>query len=134
MGHRIGIGDFEASFLEIIAVIELGAADKEGALRVDYDIYSFGGNKDVAGYRAIDQIHLVLKAGTTASNHGNPQGSVGAPLFGEQGGESIGGGIRDPAELFISDFPRKWGSWFRRGCLAHGFFLFPFGYPVKGSH
>ena len=109
MGHRIGIGDLEAPFLEVVAKVELGAADKERALGINDDIHSFGGNKDVAGDRAIDEIHLVLEAGASAADDGHAQGSVGASLSAEERGEAVGGGIRDTAELLIPDLVGKRG-------------------------
>jgi hypothetical protein len=128
VGHGIGIGHLEATLLKVIAVIQLGSAHEEGALGIDHDVHSLRGDKDVARLGPVDEIHFVLEAGATASDHGDTQRAVGPSLFGEQRGESVGCGIRDTAELFIPDLPGEGG--FR--CLAHGVRLFRSGDAVKG--
>ena len=84
MGHRIGIGDLEAPFLEVITVIKFRAADEECALWVDHDVHSLGRNKDVARLGAVNQVHLVLEAGATATDDGHTESPIGTSLFGEQ--------------------------------------------------
>lgn len=122
MGHRIGIGHLEASFLKVIAVIQFRAADEECALGIDDDVHPFGGNEDVTRQWSVDQIHLVLEAGTAATDHGDTKSTIGAPLFGEQRGQAVGGSISDTTEFFVPDFPCHWGGW-SSGCglsIAHG--------------
>jgi len=108
VGDSVGVGHLKPSFLEIIAVIKLRTADKEGAFRIDDDVHPLGGDKDVTGHRAIDEIHFILETGATAANHGNSKGAIRTALLGEKGGEAIGSRIRDSAELFIPDLPREW--------------------------
>ena len=83
VGHGIGIGHLEATLLKVIAVIQLGSAYEEGALGIDHDVHSLRGDKDIARLGAVDEIHLVLEPGATASDHGDTQRAVGATLFGE---------------------------------------------------
>lgn len=84
MSHRIGIGDLEASFLEVVAVVEFRATDKEGALGVDHDVHSFGGDEDVSGQGAVDQVHLVLETGASATDDSDAKSPVGTSLFREE--------------------------------------------------
>jgi len=100
----IGIGHLEAPFLKVIAVVEFGAADKKGALGINHDVHPFGRDEDVARLGAVDEIHLVLEAGTATPDDRDAEGAIGSALFGQQGGEPVGSGIGDTAELLVPDF------------------------------
>lgn len=89
VGDGVRIGDFEASLLQVVAVVEFGAADKEGALRINDDIDALGWNQDVTRHRTIDEIHFVLEAGTAPADDSHTECPLGTPLFFEQGGQSV---------------------------------------------
>ena len=65
MRHGVRIRHLESSFLEVLAVIEQRAADKERAFRIDHDTNAVGLHQNVAVGRTIHKIHLVLQTGTT---------------------------------------------------------------------
>src|ERR1039458_616486 len=68
MGGSGGIGDLEAAFLEIVAVVEEGTRDKAGALGVHHHVDVVGADKNVAVGGAVDEVHLVLQAGAAAAD------------------------------------------------------------------
>lgn len=61
MSYSIGIRDFEAPFLQIIAEVDYRTADKKCALRINHDAHPVGFNQNVAICRPVDEIHLVLQ-------------------------------------------------------------------------
>ena len=70
MRDRVRIRDLEPAFLQIVAVIQNGAADKKRAFRIDNYAYAGAFDENIAVGRAIDQIHFVLQAGAPATDHG----------------------------------------------------------------
>ena len=97
VGDRIRVGDFESAFLKVITVVEFRAADKKGALRINHDIDSLGGNQNVTRYGAIDEIHLVLETGTAAAYHRHTECALWTSLLREQRSEPVRSGISDTA-------------------------------------
>jgi hypothetical protein len=63
-------------------------------IRLDHDI--------PVGW-AIHEIHLVLKAGASAANDGNAEGTAWTALLVEQGAKAFAGSIEHANEFFISD-------------------------------
>ncbi len=53
MSNRIRVRDFEAAFLQVLAVIEYRSADKERALWIDNETDVRGRNENVAFFRAV---------------------------------------------------------------------------------
>ena len=81
MRHSIRIGDFESTFLQIFAGIEQRAADEKRTLRIDDDADILRLNKDIPISGAIDKIHFILQAGTTATDHCHTQRARPPPCF-----------------------------------------------------
>jgi len=103
MGGGLGIGDLEAAFLEIVAVVDEGTGDKEGAFGVHHDIDFARADEEVAVGRAVDEVHLVLEAGATAADDGEPERAVGTALAGEERVELLRGLLGDFAQLLVAD-------------------------------
>lgn len=84
---RIRVRYFESAFLQIVAVIEYGAADKQRALRIDHDANSLRIDEDIAVRGTIDQIHFVLKARAAASDYRDSKRTIDAALALQQRGK-----------------------------------------------
>jgi len=70
MGDSVRVRDFEATFLQVFAVIEHRAANKESALGIDNEADIRSRHENVALFGTVYQIHHVLQAGATAADHG----------------------------------------------------------------
>ena len=81
MSDSVGIGDFEAAFLQVFAVIKHGAANEKRALRVDNEMHVLRRNKNVAFLRSIYQVHHILQTGTAATDDLEAQRARPACLF-----------------------------------------------------
>ena len=81
MSDGIGVRHFEAAFLQILAVIEHGAANEKGALWIDNEPHVLSWNKDVALLRALHQIHHVLETGAATTNHLEAQRALRLAFF-----------------------------------------------------
>ena len=114
MGHRIGIGDFEAPFLQVIAVIEEGAADKERAFWIDHDANIGRLHQNVAIGRPVDEVHFVLQPGTTPANHCDPQCAHRASLFLQERIQFSRGVLGHLDETLVADLVIDGDSWKRR--------------------
>src|ERR1043166_8653167 len=62
MGDRIRIGDLEAAFLEVVAVIQEGTAHEKRTLGIDHDADIGRLHHDVAISGTIHQIHFILQS------------------------------------------------------------------------
>ena len=91
MRDGVGVGHFEAAFLQVLAVIDRRAADEKCALRVDYHAHLRGLDENVAIRRPIDQIHFVLQTGTSAANDCHSERALWTTLSMKQLRE-LGGG------------------------------------------
>ena len=101
----VGVFDFEAAALQVVAVIELAAGDEERALGINDNAHIGGGDHDVAVRGSIDEVHLVLQAGAAATDDGDAQRTVvGAALLAQQALEARGGTRKNFDELFAADF------------------------------
>jgi len=81
---RIRIGDFETAFLQVFAVIEDRTANEECALWIDNQTHVGGWNKNVAVFGAVDQVHGILQARASSSDHSQTQSAVWSALFFQQ--------------------------------------------------
>lgn len=81
MRHGIGVRYLESAFLQVIAVIQQRAADKECAFGIDHHANVRRLHKNVPVRWPIDQIHLVLQPGATAPDHSYTQGAVRSSLL-----------------------------------------------------
>ncbi len=111
MGDGVRVGHFEAAFLQVVAEIEDGAADEEGALGIDDDPDFLGLDHDVAIRRAIDQVHFVLQARAAPSDDRNAKGALLAALFAQEGGETRAGLLGEFYELFVANLVVDRGGW-----------------------
>ena len=114
VGGGIRVGDLEAAFLEVVAEIEHRAADEERALGIDDHADARGFHQDVPVRRAIDEVHLVLKPGTTAADDRDAQRALRPALPGQERIQLGGGGRRDFDELLAADPELDFALW-RRG-------------------
>ena len=121
MRDRVRIRHFEAAFLQVVAIIEDGAADEKCALRINYDPYVGRLDHDVAVGRAIDQIHLVLQPGAAAADHRHAQCPLGAPLLLQERDEFARGVLRHFDETLIADLEFDFARG-RRGCGHEGIY------------
>lgn len=103
MRHGVRIRNFEAPLLQVIAEIQLGSADEECALRIDNNTHPIRFHHDIAVRRSVDQIHLVLQTGTTATNHRNAQGSPRPTLPLEQRAQFRAGSVQNTDQLFVAN-------------------------------
>ncbi len=103
MRDGIRIGDFESALLQIVAVIKFRATDKEGAFRIDHHADLVRLDNDVPVRWAVHQVHLVLQARTPAPDDCNPESAAGSALLGEEGAETLAGGIEHLDQFFVSD-------------------------------
>ncbi len=76
MRDRVRIRDLEPALLQIVAVIQNGAADKECAFRIDNYVHAGAFDENVPVSRAIDQIHFVLQPRAPAADHGQAKRAV----------------------------------------------------------
>ena len=104
MRDRVRVRDFESAFLQIFAEIQNRTAYKERAFRIDHDPHVTGLNQDIPVSRAIDEVHLVLQSGATASDHRHPERALRASLFLQERGEYLRGLFRYPDEALVTDF------------------------------
>lgn len=111
MRHRIWIGDFEATFLEVVAKIEKRSADEQGAFRIDHDSDVRGLHHDVAIRRAIHEIHLILEAGASAPNDGHAQGTCNAPLLFQERIQFSRGVLGNFDETLVANLVINGGGW-----------------------
>src|SRR5262245_53595448 len=72
----IRIGDFEASFLQVFAVIEDRATDEKRALWINNKANVCYRHEDIPLLWAIHQVHDVLQAGASAADHRQTQRPV----------------------------------------------------------
>src|ERR1043165_2212210 len=101
---RVWICYFEPALLQVLAVIENGTANEESALRIDHQSDIGSGNHDVFLLRSIDQVHGVLQAGTTASDHREAKGAFRFSLFFEKRSQFAGRVFGDLDQSFVADF------------------------------
>ena len=80
MRDGIRIRHLEPPLLEVVAIIEQRSTDKQSTLGINNDANIVGLNENIAVCRPIDEIHFVLKPGTTAANHGNTKCPLRATL------------------------------------------------------
>src|ERR1700739_1826801 len=80
MRDGIRIRHLEPPFLEVVAIIEQRSTDKQSTFGINNDANIVGLNENIAVCRPIDEIHFVLKPGTTAANHGYTKGPLRATL------------------------------------------------------
>lgn len=62
MRHRIWIGDFESTFLQVVTVIQERSADEKRAFWIDHHSDVRRLHENIAIGRAIHEIHFVLQA------------------------------------------------------------------------
>ena len=84
MRDGVRVGYSKSAFLQIVAEIEHGAADKERALGIDHDPNIGRMNHDIARGGAFDEIHFVLQAGAAAPDHSQAQRTLWPALFFEE--------------------------------------------------
>ena len=128
MGHGVGVGDLEAAFLEVVAEIEDGAADEEGALGIDDDADVLGFDEDVAIGWAIDEVHFILEAGTAAADDGDAEGALLAALLAQEAGKTGSGMLGEFDELFVADLVVDRCGWVHRWKNGGGWGL---GQPLR---
>ena len=85
MRGRVRIGHLKSAFLQIIAKIQDRTADKKRAFWINHNANIAALDENVAVDWTVDQVHLVLQSGATASDHGQPQRAGGFALLFEQG-------------------------------------------------
>ena len=69
MSYSIGISDFKAPFLQIIAEVDYRTADEKSTLGINHDAHLVGFNQDIAICRPVDEIHFVLQPGTSTPDY-----------------------------------------------------------------
>jgi len=111
MRHRIRVRDLESAFLQVVAVIQKGAADEEGAFRIDHDADVRGLNHDVAIGGPIDEIHFVLQAGAPPADDRHAQCARGAPLFLQERIQLFRGVLGDFDETLVTNLVIDGGGW-----------------------
>jgi len=84
MGDGVRVGDFEAAFLQVFAVVEHRAADEERALWIDNDTHVGSRDEDVTLFGTVYQVHGVLEAGAAAADHSEAQRAVCFAFFLQQ--------------------------------------------------
>jgi hypothetical protein len=99
----IRVAHLEAALLEIVGKIEFAPADEKSAFRVDDDIDSVAGNKDVAVTGTVNQVHLVLQARAPAPDNSNAEAAVRPALALKEATQVGRGTIQDLHQLFIAD-------------------------------
>src|SRR5437016_5688972 len=77
----VGIGDFEAAFLQVFAVIEHRTADEKRALWIDDQMHILRRHENVPLLWSIYQIHHVLQTGAAAADHLEAQRALWLAFF-----------------------------------------------------
>ena len=103
MRDRVGVGDLEPAFLQIVAIIEELSADEERTFRIDHDPDVGRLHHDVAIRRAIHEIHLVLQTRAAAANHGDAESTGRASLFFQERIQFPRSVLRDLDETLVAD-------------------------------
>ncbi len=96
-----GVGDLEATLLEVVTIIEEGSRDKAGALGIHDHVDVAGADENVPISRAVNEVHLVLQAGATATDDGQSQRAVRTALAREQRVKLLRGFLGDFAKLLV---------------------------------
>ena len=103
MRDRVGVGDLEPAFLQVVAIIEERSADKKGTLWIN-DHADIGRlHHDVAVRGTIDEVHFVLQTRAAAANHGDAESTGRASLFFQERIQFPRSVLRDLDETFIAD-------------------------------
>jgi hypothetical protein len=99
----VWVGDLEAAFLQVFAVIEHRAADKKRAFWIDNQPHIRDRHQNIALLRAIHQIHDVLQSRASTADHRQAQRSVRVAFFLKQRRQFAGRGLRNSDQAFVTN-------------------------------